>query len=186
MAHADRKARLDHERVAPGVSRFELGSSTVALWPNELRPFGLRFHFEEMTHRETGERLVWVRERQVVGPEIGDDGTDQVVDITPRLERTLSTNAYTYRRYALKLFGVLKNGELDAAGEERRGMLALVEISKRKSPEKRDDLELLALEREVQDRLSAGDTLTEIEIELGISHARLWRLRTEARRRNLA
>jgi hypothetical protein len=184
-------ASFDHARVAPGVSRFEVVRSfvgephRVTIWPAELRPFALRFHFHEMQDDDTGEQLLWLVQREQFAPPVGDGPVDERVDWTSRHQRTMNDNAFRYRRYAEQLLQL----KLDEAGHVRLGMLTVSAdaVSERRSPEQLDDLELLSLVHEVEERLRMPHTdLERIAAELGISRSKLWRYRGEAKRRGLA
>lgn len=183
-------ASVDHARVAPGVSRFEVTRSRVGephrvtIWPDELRPFALRFHFDEMEDDDTGERHLSLVHREQLAPPAGNEPVDERVDWTSSHERTMTDNAFRYRRYAEQLVQL----ELDEAGRVRRGMLTVSAdaVSERRSPKQLDELELLSLVREVEERLRMPHTdLERIAGELGISRTKLWRYRAEAKRRGL-
>jgi hypothetical protein len=63
----------------------------VSIWPDELRPFELRYHFQPVLD-ETGGRHLLLVKREQIAPDL--------VDWSPRHERKLAENGFEYRRYA--------------------------------------------------------------------------------------
>jgi hypothetical protein len=173
--------RIEHARVAPGVSRFEISrrfdgeDSTVTFQPKELRPFSLRYHFARVIDDE-GRSLWLLRKREwYLEPE-------ELEPWTPQHERTLAQNAFAYRRYAESLIDV----QLNEAGDQRRGMLTLVDgWNRRTKPEDLDDFYYVALRREVEERQRSGEDLQSIAPDLGMSRTKLWRRLTEGKSRGI-
>jgi len=132
---------------------------------------------------ESGERKLALVRREQVGPTVPEESIDQLIDWSARHERTLSENAFGYRRHAEQLLLF----RLDEAGRVRREMLAFENaLSTRRPPDQWGNLELLTLIREVEFRRQMPHTdLNRVAVELDTSRTTLWRLRKEAERRDL-
>lgn len=151
----------------------------MTLEPVELRPFSVRFGFQEIENDE-GAAELWLVSREWFAPPVPSDAEiPECFDWTPLHERTLADNAFRYRRYAERLLKLDLNG---AARERNKALAFHDDDTQRNPPAQLDGLYLLGLEDEVQDR-RRNTNLDRVAGELGMSRTTLWRRRKEAQRR---
>ena len=150
-------------RGSHGVSRVRLGRQAdgafVVEWtPPDLRGWALRYRWWTMVDEELADGDPHKVVEWAAGPPEAIS-PDPLVEWTWREERTLTENAYAFRRYAEQL----RDGKLREAIEARSESLELDGSRyKRMRPDQLPDTYLVALARRVKELREDGWTVVEI------------------------